>query len=382
MSVDFKPTPIRSFLVKVHSRCNLMCDYCYEYNCGNTSWKQKPREMDANVYEQMLIRVKEHVQKHNIHDIFFSFHGGEPLLRTPEFFNYAVERAKSVLEPETKICFGMQSNGTLLNDEWIETLAALDISCGVSIDGPPHIHNKFRVYSNGDTSYEEAARGVALLQGENGRKIWGGVLAVIDVVEDPIPIFDHLAAFTPPSIDFLEPHGTLDQLPRGKSSFNDVSYGNWLTKLFDYWFTSEHNRVPIRKFEEIIEHIFGGQGSVESFGLEPVNLITIATNGEIETVDCVKAAAPDAHFLGLNVFDNTLDDVLDHDMIKIRQIGLDALCSQCQDCELVTICGGGYFPHRYSQTNGYKNPTVYCEDYKLLIRHIRDRVTAELKSNA
>ncbi len=378
MSLEFKPTPISSYLVKVHSRCNLMCDYCYEYNCGNTSWKQKPREMDDKVYEQLLVRVKEHALEHNITEIFFSFHGGEPLLRSSEFFTYAVNRAKDYLEPATKISFGMQSNGTLLTGELIDLMANLDISYGLSIDGPPHVHNKFRVYSNGDKSYEEAARGARLLQSENGKKVSGGFLAVIDVTEDPIEIFEHLAAFNPPSIDFLEPHATLDQMPRGKKNFKDESYGKWLITLFDYWFDSSANHIPIRKFEELIEHIFGGSGSVESFGLEPVNLLTIATNGDVETVDCVKASAPNAHFLGLNIFDNTIDQVLTHEMIKIRQIGIEALASECRSCELVAICGGGYFPHRFSQKNGYHNPTVYCQDYKILIKHISSRIKTEL----
>jgi len=191
------------------------------------------------------------------------------------------------------------------------------------------------------------------------------------VGRDPKEIFDHLASFSPPSTDFLEPHGAWNKLPAGKDAPEDTRYGDWLIRLFDYWFHSEKAAIPIRKFEEIIEHIYGGRGSLESFGLEPVDLLTIATDGAYEAVDCIKAAYPEAEHLGLNVFDHSLDEVVDHPMINIRQIGLDALPDTCRRCDLVHICGGGYFAHRYSPENGFRNPTIYCADMKKLIRHIQ-----------
>ncbi|MDD3655085.1 MAG: hypothetical protein PHO01_13075, partial [Desulfotomaculaceae bacterium] len=72
---------------------------------------------------------------------------------------------------------------------------------------------------------------------------------------------------------------------------------------------------------------------LESFGLEPVTLVTIATDGMVESVDCVKAAHPTAHHLGLNIFDNTFDEVLEHPMIKLRQIGVEALDGSSRNCE-------------------------------------------------
>jgi uncharacterized protein len=264
----------------------------------------------------------------------------------------------------------MQSNATLLNPEWVETLADLSISIGISLDGPEEAHNEFRVYSNGLPSYADARAGLEFLLTPRGRTVWNGILAVINVNRDPVEIFEHLAEFDPPSTDFLEPHGSWNELPAGKTSPEDTLYGDWLIRLFDHWFHSDRARIPIRKFDEIIEHIYGGRGTLESFGLEPVDLVTIATDGAYEAVDCVKAAYPEAESLGLTVFDNTLDEVLAHPMIRGRQIGLNALPETCCACELVPVCGGGYFPHRYSPQNGFRNPTIFCEDYKKLIKHI------------
>ncbi|MEI7613565.1 MAG: radical SAM protein [Betaproteobacteria bacterium] len=367
-------TPLSCLLVKVHSRCNLMCDYCYEYNCGNTSWRKKPKEMSEVVYEQMLLRVRDHSLRHGVREQFFSFHGGEPLLRRPDFFRYAVARAKEVLGPEISIKFGTQTNATLLTEETVNLFAELEIGVGVSIDGPEHVHNKNRVYSNGRPSYQDTLSGLQHLLTERGRSIFGGILAVMDVNEDPIPVFEHLSSFRPPSVDFLEPHGNWDELPIGKASADDLRYADWLIRLFDYWFDGGGRAVPIRKFEEIIEHLLGGKGSVESFGLEPVSLLTIATDGAIEMVDCIKASGPDAEYLGLNVFDHEFDAALAHPMMRLRQIGIDALAASCRSCKLVWVCGGGYLPHRYSTNNGYINPTIYCSDYKKLIQHIQYRL--------
>lgn len=367
--------PLSSFLIKVHSRCNLMCDYCYEYNCGNTSWRQKPREMSWEVYAKAVDRIVEHAARHSVPSVFFSFHGGEPLLRTPDFYRQAVDHARREFgRHQIEIGFGMQSNATLLNAEMARTLEELNIGIGVSLDGPEDAHNQFRVYSNGLPSYADARAGLEHLLTPEGRKIWGGFLTVINVERDPCEIFDHLASFLPLSTDFLEPHGAWNKLPSGKDTPEDTRYGDWLIRLFDHWFHSDSAAIPIRKFDEIIEHLCGGHGSLESFGLEPVDLITIATDGAYETVDCIKAAYPAAEHLGLNVFEHSLDQVLAHPMISMRQIGLDALPEICRQCDLVHVCGGGYFAHRYSPENGFRNPSIYCADLQKLIRHIQKRV--------
>lgn len=374
----FIPTPIASYLIKVHSRCNMMCDYCYEYNCGNTSWKSKPREMTIEIFRRAILRIQEHARAHSLTDVFFSFHGGEPLLRKPDFFKEAVDIARTLLEPEVRVGLGMQSNGTLLSKEWVDLFCDLKIGYGISIDGPQHVHDRFRVYSNGEPTHADVLKGLQHLLTEKGRTIWGGILSVLNVEEDPIEILLYLASFNPPSIDFLEPHGSWVTIPPGKKSFHSTEYGDWLIKLFDYWFDSPLSAIPIRKFEEIIEHYFGGTGSVESFGIEPVNLITISTNGDYESVDCLKASKEDGHYLGLNVFDHSIDEVLSRPMIQIRQAGLAALADQCRTCDHVLICGGGYFPHRYSTERGYGNPTVYCADYRVLMEHIQDKVSGQI----
>ena len=177
----------------------------------------------------------------------------------------------------------------------------------------------------------------------------------------------------------LEPDGNWSKLPPNKASSVSTEYGEWLIQAFDYWFDTCSD-VKLRRFEEIIEHLLGGSGSTEYFGVEPANLITIATDGAYEAVDQIKSAYDGAEDIGLNVFDHSLEQVVSHPLIQQRLIGLKALSDECLACEHKFTCGGGYYPHRYKESNGFKNPSIYCADYKLLFAHIRNRLKMELNN--
>jgi uncharacterized protein len=127
-----------------------------------------------------------------------------------------------------------------------------------------------------------------------------------------------------------------------------------------------------------MKHLLGGNGEMEYFGLEPVTLMVIATDGSFESVDQIKAVKNGIELTGLNVFDNKIDDAFQVELIRARQMGKSALCQQCKECEFVTSCGGGYFPHRFSEKNQFRNPSIYCSDYLLLFSHIQNKLIEEL----
>ena len=177
----------------------------------------------------------------------------------------------------------------------------------------------------------------------------------------------------PPGIDLLEPDGNWEKTPSGKLSKSSTEYGEWFVAAFDYWLEN-HPELQVRRFEEILEHSFGGAGSVEYFGVEAANLITIATDGAYESVDQIKSAFDGAEELGLDVYNNTLDEVLAAPAIQARMIGVEALSDTCRNCSHVLTCGGGYYPHRFSPETQFKNPTIYCADYKILFQHVNRSV--------
>jgi uncharacterized protein len=365
--------PISSFVVKVHSRCNLNCSYCYEYNQGNDGWRSKPKFMTLAVFRKLCERIAEHLKEHDFkHKPHISFHGGEPLLQPIEFFDKAVKIATSLIP---NIEFGLQTNSTLLTNEHIKMFRRLDIRAGTSLDGPQHITDKNRVDLKGRGTFETVMKGIKKFQANPDA--WGGILGVIDVEANPIEIIDFFAALDPPMVDLLEPDGTWEGLPPGKSKPSSVEYGNWLIRAFDYWYDN-HSEMSLRRFDEIIEAVLGGVGKTEYFGIGPIDLITVATDGSYEAVDQIKVAYNGAEITNLDVFKHSLNEVLKHHSIQNRMIGADALSETCIECQFMKSCGGGYYPHRYSETNGFKNPSIYCSDYKILFSHIENRVRQDL----
>ena len=244
------------------------------------------------------------------------------------------------------------------------------------MDGPPKYNDQHRYYHNKKGSGKDVEKALKLLK---DFPYFSGILSVINIDYNPIQVWDYLSAFNPTLIDFLLPHATWDKPPIGKRNSNDTKYADWLIKIFNSWFHGNKQNISIRTFEEIIEYSIGGSGSLETLGLAPVNLLVISASGGYEGVDTLKSIKPGAHILGMDVLSNTIDDVLKHPKINFRQIGIKALSQTCKDCNLVETCGGGYLPHRYSQNNEFDNPSVYCEDLKVLIDHIH-KTTAQIVS--
>lgn len=372
-----KPIPISFYTVKIHSRCNLNCTYCFEYNLGNDSWKSKPKEMSLAIFKQLVERIKEHAIDYHMQRFSITFHGGEPLLRKPKFFEEAAEICRVAFEGKFQVDLGVQTNATIVSLDHIKVFKKYGIFVGTSLDGPPEINDKFRIYKNGDGSHDDALKGLNLLRLTENKAIWGGNLSVINVKSSPKETYKYLSSLNPPTLDFLEPDAHWEKFPLGKASAMSTEYGDWLIELFDIWFDND-SEIPIRKFDTIIREILGTIGTAEYFGISPVSLITISTDGDYEAVDQIKVVGEDAEKFHLNVFDNALDDVFNKKLFMDRQKGFDALSDECKKCEFSKSCGGGYFPHRYSHSRGFLNPSVYCSDYKKLFTHIRNKIQKEI----
>ena len=184
-------------------------------------------------------------------------------------------------------------------------------------------------------------------------------------------VYDSLVALDPPRIDFLLPHATWDDPPPNRTGEADERYADWLIAIFDRWLAAGRP-VGIRTFDSIISTLAGGESLTEALGLRPAVLAVIETDGSYEQVDSLKTAFDGAPATGLNVFGHSLDVVAQHPGITARQQGLSGLCRTCQECPVVTSCGGGLYTHRYGSTTGFANPSVYCADLLKLITHISD----------
>lgn len=123
-------------------------------------------------------------------------------------------------------------------------------------------------------------------------------------------------------------------------------------------------------FEEIIALLLGLPAATETLGLAPATTAVIETDGTIEQADSLKSAYEGAAATGMTLAAHSFDDLLDHPGFAARQLGREALAAGCRACELVEVCGGGHYPHRYLAGEGFRQPSVYCADLQVLIRHI------------
>jgi uncharacterized protein len=369
--------PLHTYIVKISSRCNLNCTYCFIYNLADTQWRHQPKLMSSDTFRLICNRIVEHSRKHAKKDIALVLHGGEPLLGGIKHLAPLLEVARSVFsEAGIAVHLSMQSNGILFSPEIGDLLLRHNVSVGISIDGPPEINDRRRVDHQGRGSSERLALPLQLLASDY-RPIFSGFLVVVDLDADPVSLLDYLFQFKPSSIDFLLPYDNWDRRPRGKENFDDAPYGEWLISAFQHWYNLD-SPTRIRYFASIIRLLLGGHTLVESAGLDPVNLIVVETNGDIESLDSLKGTYDRATTLGLNVRENSFDEAANHLSIIARQIGAAALCDACRACPIVAVCGGGYLPNRYSEADGFLNPSIYCRDLQAVIHHIEARVARDL----
>lgn len=374
----WRPVPISQFLLKVHSRCNLACSYCYIYEGGDESWRTRPRTMSDETLRAAATRIGEHAVVHGLEQVEIVFHGGEPLLVGADFLGRAVDLLHAALPAGTALDASVQTNGTLLDEATLDALLPLDVRVGVSIDGTD---SALRLYPDGKPSAHLVEEAVRRLAGPRYRSIYAGLLCVIDLDHDPLAVYERLCALRPPRLDFLLPHGDWSSRPPGRPDDLTAPFAEWLIRIFDRWYTNRGDRPGIRLFDEIIHLLLGGHSRTEAVGLSPAALLVIETDGALEQVDALRTGYPGAAETGLHVLRNTVDEALFHPGIAARQLGIDALADECRSCRFGRICGGGFYGHRYRAGTGFRHPSVYCADLFALIAHIKSTVAAEVRAH-
>jgi len=371
--------PFSQFVLKLHSRCNLKCSYCYVYELADASWRDKPRIISVETLTQAALRIAEHAAAHQLPAVEVVFHGGEPLLCGESFIRAAIATLRQAIPAKTSLRLRMQTNATLLTRPMLEMLREHDTKVGVSLDGTERTHDSKRKYATGRGSYQAVSTALRLLATERFLPVYSGILCTIDISSDPVETYESIIGFAPPMVDFLLPHANWSTPPPLAAA---ADYGQWLSAVFDRWYDKGSPETRIRLFEEIINLLLGGQSATELIGLSPVTLAVIDTDGSIEQVDALKSAFAGAPETGTNVMTHSFNDLLSHPAIVARQIGDQALSDTCRACPVVTICGGGYYPHRYKPGRGFRNPSVYCAGLRHLIEHIAHRIRSDLREYA
>jgi len=370
--------PIQTFILKIAGRCNLNCSYCYVYNKGDLSYRTQPKVMPRRVVDATIIALRNYCSDFDIERVHLLFHGGEPLLAGEDFFRYFVATANAELLPATVPVFSMQTNGTLLDQRWLDLLRSLEVGFGISLDGPEEVNDANRVDHRGRGSYARVRRAIELIL-KDGRleDLFGGLLTVIDLDADPVELYRHHRELGVHSLDFLLPDGHHDNPPPGvRAGATDAPYADWLIRLFDAWLRDGDASFQIRIFENILDMILGANpaSATDSIGGAQNGIVVIESDGTIEPVDVLKICGDRFTKTDFSVVTSAISDAYQSDLIRIYQAGARALCQTCRTCPIASVCGGGYLPHRYSRANGFDNPSVYCRDLTRLILHIREKV--------
>jgi uncharacterized protein len=359
--------PISQYVLKVHSRCDLACDHCYVYEHADQSWRTRPHRTAPAIARQAASRIADHAAAHHLPDVSVVLHGGEPLLLGEQGLREVLATLRTRIDPVTRLELSIHTNGVLLSPRLCEVFDEYGVRVGVSLDGDRAANDRHRRYANGQSSHAEVTRALELLRRPEFRHLYAGLLCTIDIANDPIAVYQALLAEEPPRLDFLLPHATWENPPRRDEV--PTPYADWLGRIFEHW--AAHGRpVPIRLFDSIEAALRGEPSLTEGIGLDPVDLLVIETDGTWEQVDSLKTAYAGAAGTDLDVFTHSVDEAAAHPAVAARQQGLDVLCDTCRECPVVQGCGGGLYSHRYRARNGFDNPSVYCDDLKLLVTGI------------
>ncbi|MER7581950.1 FxsB family cyclophane-forming radical SAM/SPASM peptide maturase [Kitasatospora sp. NPDC097691] len=376
----------RQFLLKIHSRCNLACDYCYVYEGADQSWRRRPRRMELVTVRRTARRIAEHAAEHGLDEVSVVLHGGEPLLVGAGHLEALLRELSGIEEAGgPRVRFGLQTNGLRLLDEpaLLDVLHRYRVAVGVSLDGARADHDRHRRLPSGAGSWDRTAEAVRLLGSDRHRELFAGLLCVVDLAADPVDTYEALLEFAPPRLDLLLPHGTWLAPPPGlrarpvpdapPTGAEPAPYGQWLIAAFDRWYGAPRRETGVRLFEELAVLLLGGRAASEAVGLTPVDLVVVEADGTIEQADSLKAAYDGAPATGLDVWRHGFAEAAAHPAFRARQRGLAGLGPVCAGCPLARVCGGGLYAHRWAG-DGFGHPSVYCADLDRLVRHIGGRL--------
>lgn len=371
-----------TLVMKVASRCNLNCTYCYMYNMGDSTYRNQPKRMSDEVVDAIIDKVRLHCLKHDVEIFSFAFHGGEPLLAGQDFFRKFIEKGNAILSPIVKVSYLVQTNATLLDESWCSFFDELGVQIGISLDGTREANDQFRIDHAGKGSYDRIIAGFRAAQKYTVRNSQPGLLSVLNIHADPVEIYFHFKEIGAENISFLLPDSNYDKLPPRPfgPDVSETPYADWLIKLFDTWFNDTDNQLTIQYFRKIIHMVLGREIVSEIVGTANNEVLIIETNGSIEALDVLKICGEGFTKNDANVLTHELDEALQTPLANLYHLSHKKLCAKCASCPILEICGGGYLPHRYSSENGFNNPSVFCKDLLKLITHIQTRVINQLPS--
>lgn len=361
--------PVFSFLlVKLASRCNIKCTYCYWFRDAEVY--KKPTILTEDAEDALCDSLQAHIEEFGLESFVIVFHGGEPLLFPKPRFELLQEKLNDVEEKTgCRIERGVCTNGMLITEEWIEIFKRFEISVSISIDGPPEIHDKYRIDLKGRGTHARTMQGLKLLEDADLKP---GLITVCNPSTDPEQIVSYVVEeLGIKEFDILPPDAT--------HSDNPPDIDGYFIKLFDLWMDKYAEQgVRISTLDAMIQGLIGNFSTADTIGLGPIDTVTFMTDGSLEPLDVLRIAGDGSTISTSNVFDHPLQAMEDNPLwLEAYEASLNP-CDKCKACEYLDACGGGHLAQRWSEERRFDNPSVYCENWKNIFGHIWDRISPNL----
>ncbi len=353
------------FAKPVGARCNLHCQYCYYLDKNILHQASKGALMDDETLEQYII---QHIGAADSGIIVFSWHGGEPTLAGLNYYKKIVRFQKKHKPDHCKIINGIQTNATLLNDDWCRFFASEDFVVGVSLDGPKKINDLHRKTIANKSAFELTMKGIDLL---NKYKLSFEILCVVHSVNvnDPLGIYRFLKQTGTQYIRFIP---LVEKEITSVMNSNNVpseKYGHFLNAIFDEWKNNDIGKIKVQIFEEALRTAFNLEHSLCIFREICGEVPVIEHNGDFYACDHFVNSD---HLIG-NIKKTSLRQLIDSPEQKAFGLKkLNTLPKYCLACSVRNMCNGGCPKNRFIESpDGEPGLNYLCRGYKIFFNHIK-----------
>ncbi|MDR2765418.1 MAG: anaerobic sulfatase-maturation protein [Tannerella sp.] len=354
--------PLYVMLKPVGAVCNLRCRYCYYLEKKGLYPSVQNHVMNDALLEEF---IRQYMESHTVPEILFTWHGGETLMRNIDFYRKALALQKKY-GGGRRVDNVLQTNGTLLDDNWCRFFKDNHFLIGISIDGPQHCHDVYRKDREGRPSFHRVMKGIALLKKHD---VAFNVMGVVNDynVDYPLEFYRffkslecHYIQFAP-VVEIMDGKPAPWNVPSGK-------WGDFLIAVFDEWVKQDVGTYYIQYFDSTLANWVGEPTGVCTLARTCGHAGVMEFNGDVYS--CDHFVYPE-YKLG-NINDRTLIEMMYSE--KQQKFGMDkydTLPQQCRDCRYLFACNGECPKNRIARTaSGEPGLNFLCEGYYKFFDHV------------
>ena len=370
--------PLYVMLKPAGAHCNLACKYCYYLEKDKLYPTAQRHLMSDEMLEQF---TREYIEAQTMNQVLFTWHGGEPLLRSIDFYRKALSLQQKYAGGR-RIDNVIQTNGTLLTDEWCEFFAQNHWLVGISIDGQQPDHDHYRLTAAGKPSWKKVMQGIKLLK-KHGVE-WNA-MAVVNAynVNHPMEFYRffkengcQFLQFTP-IVERLTRHedgrtlaslADKDEISLSKASVAPEQWGYFLCAIFDEWVRKDVGKIFVEIFDCTLANWMGISPGICAYSKECGHAGVMEHNGDVYS--CDHFVFPE-YKLG-NIRDHSLIDMLyGEQQQEFSRLKHSSLPRQCKECDMEFVCHGECPKNRFMKDKyGDSGLNYLCPGYYHYYQHV------------